>query len=286
MRQGTIPFVKAHGLGNDFLLLEESCVAGRDLGELAARICDRHSNVGADGIVVLGAAEGVDGTFRIFNSDGSEASLSGNALRCAAALVASRRKMHAGKISFATAVGKRQMEMVAQRGATWVFRAEMGVPDFSAARVPFRPGVDVTEPIRAFPMPVDERTFPATILFMGNPQCIVFQDNGAEFDWQWAGARLERHPYFPDRANIGFVRVLRDDRIEVRFWERGAGRTLASGTGSCACAVAAHLNGKTGRRVQVMLERGEMEVNWRDDGMVELTGPAEIVAEGVLLADT
>jgi diaminopimelate epimerase len=118
---------------------------------------------------------------------------------------------------------------------------------------------------------------------MGNPQCILLVEDFGALDWLGLGAELERHPFFPDRANIGFVRVVSHVRIEARFWERGAGYTLASGTGSCACAVAAHLAGKTKRRVLVALERGELEVNWRADEMVELTGPAEITVAGTFL---
>jgi len=285
VRKGSIPFVKAHGLGNDFLLLREESSVGFDLPQLARRICDRHTSLGADGIVILGKAADVDASFRVYNSDGSQATLSGNALRCAAAMVATQRHLTSGKLVFETSLGRRQLELIARKGNSWIFRAEMGAPEFSAARITFHPGRPVTEPIVGFEMPVGDARMAATILFMGNPQCIVFPENLDALDWRAAGAQLERHAYFPDRANIGFVRILSRDKIEVRFWERGAGHTLASGTGSCACAVAANLNKKTGRRVHVVLERGEMEVNWREDGMVELTGPAEIVAEGALHLD-
>lgn len=283
--KAAIPFVKAHGLGNDFLLLEAAKCAGRDLADLAKRICDRHTGIGADGIVLLGDSQIASASFRIYNSDGSEATLSGNALRCAAAVVASRKEKQLSEFSFETRVGVRRLTFVSGKGHTQVFRVEMGKPEFAAAAVPFQPPGTVAEPIVGYAMPVGDTRFAATILFMGNPQCIVFLKDWDDIDWHWVGAALERHAYFPDRANIGFVQVLDERRIAARFWERGAGHTLASGTGSCACAVAAHLNEKTGRRVTVSLERGELEVFWRDDGMVELTGPAEITAEGVFLAD-
>lgn len=285
MKRPAIPFIKAHGLGNDFLLLEAVHCANQNLSELAKGICDRHTGVGADGIVVLGDSKTASATFRIFNSDGSEATLSGNALRCAAAVVSSRSQKQPAELSFSTRVGLRRLTFVSGAGQTRVFRAEMGKPEFAAEAVPFKAPTALPEPIVGFPMPVGDTRFPATILFMGNPQCIVFLKDWDDFDWHWVGAALERHAYFPDRANIGFVQVLDEQRIAARFWERGAGHTLASGTGSCACAVAAHLNGKTGRRVTVALERGELEVNWRDDEIVELTGPAEITAEGVFLAE-
>ena len=251
-----------------------------DIPELTRSICDRHSGIGADGIVLLGAAPDADASFRIYNSDGSEATLSGNALRCAAAVLSSEKAYPPEHLQFSTPVGLLSLDLVSHEGARWVFRAQMGRPEFSAAKIPFTPPEPPPEPIRDFPMPVGDTKFRATVLFMGNPQCILFLDDWDDFDWHWVGQALERHAYFPDRANIGFVRVLREDKIEARFWERGAGHTLASGTGSCACAVAAHLNGETGRAVEVALERGSMHVNWREDGVVELTGPAEVVAQG------
>jgi diaminopimelate epimerase len=286
-----VPFAKAHALGNDFLLVAQSRLGGCLPGTLAQRACDRHSGVGADGLVLLGEG-GADVSFRIFNSDGSEAGLSGNALRCAAAWLVSRREADAaGNIStkpgeavaIETRVGVRRLFFVRRDEQNWIFRAETGVPGFAAAGVPFHPpGKPAQEPITEYPLPVGDEIVRVAVLSMGNPQCIVFVDDFDSVDWPGLGADIESHPYFPERTNVGFARVLGRERIEARFWERGAGHTLASGTGSCACAVAAHVRGKTERRVTVQVERGEVEVNWREDGMVEHTGPAAIVAEGEL----
>jgi len=298
-----IAFAKAHGLGNDFLLVERTAIGTADPAELALRLCDHHTGLGADGLVVLGPSAKAAATFRIYNSDGSEAMLSGNALRCAAAWLLARGSLCADSGSSAgkadpspyavaavsermvleTRVGLRELVFLRRHAGQWIFRAEMGRPSFAASDVPFRPpssNLAAGKPITDFPLPVGDEMVRATILSMGNPQCILFVDDWALLDWQGLGAEVERHPFFPDRTNVGFVRVLAPDRIETRFWERGAGHTLASGTGSCACAVAAHLAGKSGRGVTAVVERGEMEVNWREDDIVELTGPAEIVAEG------
>ena len=275
-----IPFAKAHGLGNDFLLVEQGSIGSRAPGELAVRMCDRHSGAGADGLVVLGPSSTTDASFRIYNADGSEAGLSGNALRCAAAWLLSRSTNPAERVALDTRVGMRKLFYLKKLESAWMLRAEIGHPSFAAADVPFRPPKPAREPVVGYPLPVGDVTVSATILFMGNPQCILLVEDFESLDWMGLGADLERHAYFPDRANIGFVKVISAEHIEARFWERGAGHTLASGTGSCACAVAAHLAGKTGRRVRVALERGELEINWRDDGMVELTGPAVITFEG------
>jgi len=276
-----IPFAKAHGLGNDFLLIEQGSIGSSTPGELAVRMCDRHSGAGADGLVVLGPSSTADTSFRIYNADGSEAGVSGNALRCAAAWLLSRSGNPSERVALDTRVGIRELFFLKKQESEWILRAEIGHPSFAAVDVPFRPPKPAREPIVGYPMSVGDVTVSATILSMGNPQCILLVDEFESLDWMGLGAELERHAYFPDRANIGFVRVIGAERIEARFWERGAGHTLASGTGSCVCAVAAHLAGKTGRRVRVALERGEMEVNWRDDGMVELTGPAVIIVEGI-----
>ena len=255
-------------------------MGGSAPGELAVRMCDRHSGAGADGLVVLGPSSTADASFRIYNADGSEAGLSGNALRCAAAWLLSRSEKPAERVALDTRVGIRELFFLGREKREWVLRAEIGRPSFAAADVPFRPPIPPREPITNYPLPVGATTVSATILSMGNPQCILLAENFEALDWMKLGAELERHAYFPDRANIGFVRVASKERIEARFWERGAGHTLASGTGSCACAVAANLAGKTGRHVRVALERGELQVDWRDDGMVELTGPAVLTVEG------
>lgn len=284
MGQRTVRFSKAHGLGNDFLLVDADSVSDLPPDVLARQICDRYTGVGADGLVVLGPSHTSDATFRIYNSDGSEATLSGNAIRCAAALLMSRGEGSGQKapprIKLDTRVGLRTLYFLENRGAEWIFRTEIGKPGFAALGVPFRPPLAPREPILDFPLPVGDVILPVTVFSMGNPQCIVILPQDSEIDWMAVGAEIERHPFFPNRTNVGFVRMIREDQIEVRFWERGAGHTLASGTGACACAVAAHLAGKAGRRVTAHLERGMMEVHWRDDEMVELTGPAEISADG------
>lgn len=282
-----IPFAKAHGLGNDFLLIEGRALAGRPPEEVAKRICDRHTGVGADGIVLLANAGDRVWTFRIFNADGSEAELSGNAMRCAAAWLVSREDSPEPGLTLHldTRVGRNRHIFRGRRGREWIFQSEIVRPIFAAKEIGFRPPKPVREPIVEFPLPLGDEVLPVTVLWMGNPQCIALADF-AEIDWRSLGPDIERHPYFANRTNAGFVRVHSRNRIEARFWERGAGHTLASGTGSCACAVAAAINGQTEREVTVVTELGEMRVHWREaDDIVELEGPAELVAEGVYDAD-
>jgi diaminopimelate epimerase len=286
-----ISFAKSHALGNDFLLVDALALAGQSPEQLAVRACDRHSGLGADGLVVLGESPetGANGSFRIFNADGSEAELSGNALRCAAAWLLDCREQQGREIPrghairFATRVGPRLVFFLGREGAAWLLRAEIGQPIFQAAAIPFRPPQPPREPILSFPLPVGDVTVEAAVLSMGNPQCVIFLEEWPLVDWQGLGAEIESHPYFPNRTNVAFARLAGPDLLEVRFYERGAGHTLASGTGASAAAVAAHLTGRAGRQISIIAERGQMIVHWRDDEIVELTGPAEIIATGSLL---
>jgi diaminopimelate epimerase len=284
-----IRFAKAHGLGNDFLVIEESELGGRSPGDVAQAICRRHTGVGADGIVPLAPAGVNRWRFRIFNADGSEADLSGNAMRCAVTWLVSRMASPepGNELTLETRVGPKRHIFRGRRGAEYIFESEIIRPEFSAEKIPFRPPKPVTEPATEFPLPIGDEILHVTPLWVGNPQCIAIVDDLKQIDWMGLGPEIENHPFFPERVNAGFVRVVAPDRIEARFWERGVGHTLASGTGSSACAVAAVVNGKTGRRVTIETELGEMEAHWREaDDVVELTGPAELTAEGVFyLAD-
>lgn len=249
-----IPFTKAHGCGNDFLLVPGKPAAFGDAAALAIAICDRHRGVGADGLYfVQTPGGGVDAEVHLYNSDGSTAELSGNGTRCvAASLVAGGNP--ANPLRILTGAGKRELRLI--RRTTSVFSFEMGMG---------HPRVTVTE--HGF-----------TDVDLGNPQCINFVEN-FDFDWKARGAALERHPHYPNKTNVEFVRVRDAHHIEIRIWERGAGWTLSSGTGSTASAVAAIHAGRCQSPVTVETEGGNLEV--RSDGdAVFLTGPAEITAQG------
>jgi len=305
---GNIPFVKYHGLGNDFIVLADPAFE-RDrrggagtvrlrsaskslLGRLARSICERHTGVGADGLLVLTppAKKGNDARMRVFNADGSEAEMSGNGIRCAAAYMASTGR-NAHTLRFETAAGiksilrepaQRQAKTAARRlgpGRTWVFQVGMGMPVLEPARIPFRAG-DFPVPVVGFPLPTPKGIVNVTVTSMGNPHCSVFVDNYDVVDWLELGREIEGHELFPHRTNVEFVRVLSRNRIEVRYWERGVGQTQSSGTGSCAAVVASVLSGLTERRLRVHTLAGSLEVSWPEGGEVSLTGPAEWIAEG------
>ncbi len=255
-----IPFVKAHGAGNDFLLTWAEQAPGGDLASMARAICDRHTGVGADGWML------VHGTsIRLFNADGSEAEISGNGTRCAAALLFESGRVAGDDVTITTGAGPKHLRLIERRGLHFVFEMNMGSPVFHQHEV--RCG-----------LPLAGGEVEATILDVGNPQCAVFVDQFPG-DWQRIGAEIEGHARFPKRTNVSFVRVVDGHTIEVRFYERGAGWTLSSGTGSTGAAVAAIVRGLVASPVRVLTEAGEsLELRWEDG--VYLRGPAEIVARG------
>jgi diaminopimelate epimerase len=276
-------FAKVHALGNDFLFVApEAGLNPAWAGELARRICDRHTGVGADGLVLLSLEPGGPGTagFRIFNLDGSEAEISGNGLRCAAAYLAWSGALKTPKILFSTAAGDRPAEVLSARGPLFDVRVSLGSPILAAADIPFDDG-RTHDQVVDYPLTVVRRKFPVTCVSMGNPHCSLFVDDfpvGVEMSG--IGSEIEGHPFFPRRTNVEFVRVRGRSEIEVRFWERGVGETLASGTGSAAAAVAAILKGLVDRTVTVRTAMGTLKVEWPEGGAVLQTGPAAVAFTG------
>jgi diaminopimelate epimerase len=274
-----IPFVKYHGLGNDFLVALASDVP-RALTGFVRKILDRHTGVGGDGfIVVMKSASKVhDARIRFFNADGSEPEMSGNGIRCAGAfLIDGKTGKHVLEIE--TAAGVKSLEKIREADGKWIFRVRMGAPILEARRIPFKPAEAASLLVR-YRLRTRRGPLPVTVTSMGNPHCSVFVAEFEKVDWQELGREIEQNEHFANRTNVEFVRVLSRSEIAVRFWERGVGHTMSSGTGSCAATVAAILNGFTNRRVRVQTEAGTLEVSWPNSGEVWLTGPVERVMKG------
>jgi diaminopimelate epimerase len=273
-------------MGNDFLIVEVGDLTRLgDASIIAQRMCDRKYGAGADGVVFATRSDHNDADFasRIFNADGSEAGVSGNGTRCLAACLYYEGRWSKREIRIDTGAGVKRGRLVSQRGPRFEFAFDMGRPDFSSEAVPM--SIPPLERVVGYPLRIGGDILQVTCLSMGNPQCITFVSDLSARNLSDLGPLIERHPVFPDRANVEFVRVISRDEIEIRIWERGAGHTLSSGTGSCASAVAAAANGFTARRVRVQTEGGLLEVDWREDDHVILTGSAEVVYEGRWLRD-
>jgi diaminopimelate epimerase len=261
-----IPFTKAHGARNDFLLTWQSDAPEGDRAEIARQICDRHTSVGADGWMLVDRRPDpeADATITLYNSDGSMAEISGNGTRCAAALLLHHG--HAGDtVRIRTGAGVKSMQMLERNGLAYLFEMNMGRAEIQAER---------------FDLPLSGGARDVTIIWVGNPQCAM-PVRDFDFDWRTMGAEMERHPHFPKRTNVSFVKAVDEHTIDVRFWERGAGETMSSGTGSTGAAAMAVARGFAKSPVRVLTPAGPIDL--RFDGDIFLTGPAEIVAEGEFL---
>ena len=268
-----IPFVKTHALGNDFILVEQNSRVLSDHSELAQRICDRYFGIGADGLILWQSAAD-SFKIRIFNRDGSEAECSGNGLRCVAAYLIESGRWPKDEIRLETISGVYTLRRAGQQ-----YEADMGRPQLVPDAIPFRAPVPI-EKVVDYPLTANGHLFAITACSTGNPHCSLFVDKLDDSYIEKVGPLLEKHPTFPHRTNVEFIHVLNDREIEVAFWERGVGRTYASGTGSCGATVASILNGKTQRRITVHTKGGKLTVEWPENGRLKLTSTANIVAEG------
>jgi diaminopimelate epimerase len=254
-----IPFTKAHGAKNDFLLSWVKDVPpGTDLAAVARAICDRNTGIGADGWMLVDERPGI----RLFNSDGSEPELSGNGTRCAAAFLIAHGVVDAAEMEIATGAGPKRLKRISRRGLAFEFEMDMGRPSVLALH---------------FPLELAGGTRDVTLVDCGNPQCAVPVPD-FEFDWLGLGAEIERHPHFPNRTNVSFVQAVNEHTIAAVFFERGAGATMSSGTGATGAAICAIERKLASSPVKVLTTAGPLEVE--DRGDVYLRGPAVVVAKG------
>lgn len=263
LEEGSIELIKAHAYGNDFLLVEAEHVRG-DRAEFARRVCDRHRGVGADGLMVL-SKSAHDARMDLLNADGSRSEISGNGLRCLAALLAIRQDCAiGGSIVIDTDAGPKQLELLAREGNRLTFAAEMGPPT----------------DLRQIDLVVGEATVRVVVLRVGNPQCVVLGPATPDRLHE-LGRALATHEHFPEGTNVELAEVVSPGEVRILIWERGVGPTESSGTGTCAAAVAAAAFGGANRSVEVVSPGGRQNVHWHDHGL-RLTGWAEVVAAVVL----
>jgi diaminopimelate epimerase len=274
-----VPFAKFHGLGNDWLVVGGEGLP-RSLARFATRILDCHKGIGADGLLVVMPPRNKkhEARVRFFNPDGSEAEMSGNGIRCAGAFLAGlfpRRET----FLIETAAGLKSLRNVKEEKGKWLFRVGMGAPVLDPAKIPFKAG-GLSAPIKSYALHTQQGVLPATVTSLGNPHCSVFVRDFASLDWAALGREIETNPLFPSRTNVEFVKVISREEIAVRFWERGVGHTMSSGTGACAATVASILDRRTERQVRVQTQAGSLLVAWPENGEVILTGPVERIAQG------
>ncbi|MBD2554432.1 diaminopimelate epimerase [Limnothrix sp. FACHB-708] len=276
-----LAFAKYHGLGNDFILLDNRDRAEPILSpEQAVQLCDRHFGIGADGVIfVLPGEQGADYTMRIFNSDGSEPEMCGNGIRCFAKYLAALEGLDNTEKTYKvhTLAGSIIPTIQADGQVT----VDMGQPILAAERIPTTLGT-AGETALDRSLTAAGQDWTVTTVSMGNPHCVTFVEDVSAIDLPAIGPQIECHPAFPQKTNVEFVEVVRRDYLRMRVWERGAGITLACGTGACATLVAAVLNGHSDRVATVELPGGPLQITWDAvSDRILMTGPAEAVFNGV-----
>lgn len=275
-------FTKMHGAGNDYVyvsLWDE--ILPDDLPELSRRISDRHRGVGSDGLILIGPSAIAHARMQMYNADGSTGAVCGNGLRCVARWLHDHRNVRANPICIETLRGV--MEATLESSGTEIHRVRvnMGRPAFGPSDIPTTLiGNDPQAPLIDVSLPVESQSIRATLVSMGNPHAVVFVDSCDDDLVRTLGPRIERHPAFPDRTNVEFVRVISRSALKVRVWERGAGETLACGTGACAAVVAGAISGRTERHASVELPGGTLDIEWLPGGDVSMAGPAVEVFYG------
>lgn len=276
-------FTKMHGLGNDYVYIDghDQDLDHFDLGRLSALVSDRHFGVGSDGLILILPSEIADFRMRIFNPDQSESKMCGNGMRCCAKYVYEHGLTQKTELTFETLAGIIRPTLTVEDGKVTCVTVDMGEARLSRKEVPFAPG-DPDEPAIDEELEVDGETVRITAVSVGNPHCIIFVDSVAEAPVTTLGPKIEYHPAFPDRTNVEFIEIVDRRHVKMRVWERGAGETLACGTGASATCVACAINGLTDREIEVELLGGTLDIAWREDNHVFMTGPAVEVFEGVL----
>lgn len=276
-----IEFAKYHGLGNDFILIDNRHSSEPVITpEQAVDLCDRHFGIGADGVIfALPGQNDTDYTMRIFNSDGSEPEMCGNGIRCLAKFIADLEGSEAKtQYRIHTLAGVISPELRSDGQV----KVDMGVPRLLAAEIPTTLAAADAKAIDV-PIEVADKSWSVTCVSMGNPHCITFVEDVAAVALETVGPQFEHHPAFPQRTNTEFIQVVRSDYVKMRVWERGAGVTLACGTGACAAVVAGVLVGKCDRATAVELPGGVLEIEWAEvSGRIYMTGPAQRVFTGCI----
>ncbi|MFO7883518.1 MAG: diaminopimelate epimerase [Desulfobacteraceae bacterium] len=277
-----IAFTKMHGLGNDFIVIDDRSgeINSRiSYEELSKQLCARHFGIGGDGILIILDSRTHDIKFRIFNADGSEAGMCGNGIRCFATYLMDRGIVKDPVINIETRAGTIVTHVLEHdaRGVARV-RVDMGEPCFEPEKIPF---VSDAENVIEKKLEVNGRDISVTALSVGNPNAVIFVDNVSTINVAEQGRAVEIHEKFPEKTNVEFVEVLNPREIKMRVWERGAGETMACGTGACAALVACHITGRTKDSALIHLAGGDLDVQWdRTSNHIFKTGPAVLVFEG------
>ena len=275
-----IKFTKMHGLGNDYVYIDAINQKIENESSLAKFVSNRHFGIGSDGLILICKSNVADFKMRMFNSDGSEAEMCGNGIRCVGKFVYDKGLTNKTTVKIETLAGIKTLILNIKEGKVETARVDMGEPILEAEKIPV---ISKEQPVKNLVLEAEEKKFKFTCVSMGNPHAITIVDDTKKFDVEKYGRILEVNKVFPNKANIEFVQIADKENIKMRVWERGAGETLACGTGACATAVACNLNGLTERKVNIELLGGILNIEWnKEDNHVYMTGPAVTVFDGEL----
>ena len=275
-----IKFTKMHGLGNDYVYIDSINQTIENESSLAKFVSNRHFGIGSDGLILICKSDIADFQMRMFNSDGSEAEMCGNGIRCVGKFVYDKGLTDKTTVKIETLAGIKTLVLNTKDGKVETARVDMGEPILEAEKIPV---ISKEQPVKNLELEVENKKFKFTCVSMGNPHAITIVENTKEFDVEKYGKILEVDKAFPKKANIEFAQIIDKENIKMRVWERGAGETLACGTGACATAVACNLNGLTDRKVNIELLGGILNIEWNEnDNHVYMTGPAVTVFDGEL----
>ena len=275
-----IKFTKMHGLGNDYVYIDSINQTIENESSLAKFVSNRHFGIGSDGLILICKSDIADFQMRMFNSDGSEAEMCGNGIRCVGKFVYDKGLTDKTTVKIETLAGIKTLVLNTKDGKVETARVDMGEPILEAEKIPV---ISKEQPVKNLELEAENKKFKFTCVSMGNPHAITIVENTKEFDVEKYGKILEVDKAFPKKANIEFAQIIDKENIKMRVWERGAGETLACGTGACATAVACNLNGLTDRKVNIELLGGTLNIEWNEtDNHVYMTGPAVTVFDGEL----
>lgn len=275
-----IKFTKMHGLGNDYVYIDAINQKIENESSLAKFVSNRHFGIGSDGLILICKSKVADFKMRMFNSDGSEAEMCGNGIRCVGKFVYDKGLTNKTTVKIETLAGIKTLILNTKDEKVETARVDMGEPILEAEKIPV---ISTEEPVKNLELEAENKKFKFTCVSMGNPHAITIVEDTKEFDVEKYGKVLEIDKAFPKKANIEFAQIIDRQNINMRVWERGAGETLACGTGACATAVACNLNGLTARKVNIELLGGTLNIEWNEtDNHVYMTGPAVTVFDGEL----
>lgn len=271
-------FSKMQGLGNDYIYVNCFEEKVENVNETAKRVSDRHFGIGSDGLVLICPSDKADFCMNMYNSDGTQAEMCGNAIRCVGKYVYDRGLTDKTTVTVETLAGIKILELNVQNGAVNTVRVNMGSPELVPAKIPIDAEGDT---FIQKPVTVDGKEYLVTGVSMGNPHAITFVDSVADLEIEKLGPKFENHKLFPRRINTEFVELVDNKTVKMRVWERGAGETLACGTGACATMVACNLSGHVGDEADVVLLGGTLHIEWdKKENKIYMTGPAEFVFDG------